>query len=59
MKIPSIPSRQNYIRGCSDKVPEKRFDVLRTSPYGLIRNVNGRFHNGMSLGRTQDVNHNP
>ena len=37
-------------------VPEKRPDVLRTSPCGPICNAKGRILSGTSLGRTQDVN---
>ena len=42
-------------RGRSEDVPEKRPDVLRTSPYSPICNAKGRIPGGTSLGRTQDV----
>ena len=42
--------------GRPEDVPEKRPDVLRTSPYGPICNAKGHISSGTSLGRTQDVN---
>ena len=43
-------------RGRPEDIPEKRSDVLRTSPYRPICNAKGRILSRTSLGRTQDVN---
>ena len=38
------------------RTPEKRSDVLRTSPYGPMCNTKGPILSGTSLGRNQDGN---